>query len=61
MKYTPAQVRKLLVAIAGFVVVVLSTSLAVGGVLPESWLPFVHVVIAVASSYGVFKVKNAEV
>jgi hypothetical protein len=57
--YSPAQVRKALVAAAGFAVTVLTTILATDAdLISPRWLPWVHVVIGVAGFYGVFRVPN---
>lgn len=55
--YTPAQVRKALIAFLGFILTVVAALLS-GGLIPEDWLPWVLVFIGVCSSYGVFAVKN---
>lgn len=57
--YTGAQLKKFFVAACGFVVTTLTTVLAVGPeVIPDAALVWVNIVIAVAASYGVFKVTN---
>ena len=57
MRYTPAQVRKSLVAGAGFVITVLTVGLE-GNLIPEPAVPYVVAAIGVAASYGVFRVPN---
>lgn len=57
MKYTPAQIKKFLVAAVGFTLTVLSALLQ-GNLIPKNALPWVLIVISVISSYSVFKVKN---
>ena len=59
MSYTPAQIRKAVVAGATFVVNLLTILLAVGGILPVAALPYVAVVLALAGTYGVFAARNA--
>lgn len=62
MKYSPAQLKKSLVAVLGFVLTVFATILGISpGLLPVEWLPWVHVAIAVGTIYGVYKVRNATV
>lgn len=57
--YTGKQLKKFFVAGAGFVATVLATVLAIGPeVIPEGGLVWVHIVLALATSYGVFKVTN---
>jgi hypothetical protein len=59
LKYSPGQVTKFLWALVGFFVTVLTTVLAVGpNLIPDKYLPWVHIVIAVATSYGVFSKPN---
>jgi hypothetical protein len=59
VRYHLSEVRKLLVHVAAFAVTVLATVLTTAAeVIPEQWLPVVLVVVAVGSSYGLFKVPN---
>lgn len=61
MKYSPAQVRKTVVAGATFLVNLLTILLAVGGILPVVALPYVAVVLALAGTYGVYSTRNAPI
>lgn len=58
MKYTPAQVKKALVAAATFVVNVVAVLLA-GNLIPVDWLPWVVAGVGLAGTYGVFAAQNA--
>lgn len=56
---TAAQIRKALVAAVGFALTVLTSILATGpDLIPNDTLPFVHLFIALAGSYGVYAVRN---
>ena len=56
----PSEVRKALVALAGFGAIAVSTILAVGPeLIPAQYLPWVHVALGVASLCGVYGVRNA--
>ena len=55
--YTPKELRKLWVSVLGFLLTVVAFLLQ-GGLIPESWMPWVLVFIGVSASYGVFKVQN---
>jgi len=54
VKYTPAQLRKVIVAALSFAAV-----LGAGGVLHGSVAIYVQAVVAAAGTYGVFKAPNA--
>ncbi len=58
MKYTAAEVKKAIVAFVGFALTVLAACLAYGGILPDSWLPFVNVALGLGGTYGVFQARN---
>lgn len=55
MTYSPAEVRKLLVALTG----ALGQGLDVG-LVPDQYKPYVSVVLALATAYGVYQVPNAD-
>lgn len=61
VNYTSAEIKKFLVASAGLIGMILTTILALG---PDLFSPRVlvwaQVVLAIGTSYGVFKVKNAD-
>ncbi len=59
--YTPAQIRKAILSALGHVATVLSVALAVGGIIPVAALPYVALVIGVATVYGVFRSPNSGV
>jgi len=56
--YSPAQIRKALVAAAGFLITALTAGLG-GHLFPASWEPWINAVVGVAAAYGVFAVRNA--
>lgn len=60
MKYSPAQIKKALVG-----AVTLLSTVAVAGLgshlFPATWEPWLNLLLAVAGTYGVFKVENAPV
>lgn len=56
--YTLAQLRKALVAVAGFVVTVIVAAIG-GHLIPSGWEPYATVIVGVASTYGIFAVRNA--
>lgn len=58
MKYTPAQIRKALISVAGFVITVATAGLG-GHLFPAGWEPYIVAVIGVGASYGVFAARNA--
>jgi hypothetical protein len=53
--------RKALVAVLGALLQILAVldGASQAGVLPDSWVSVVQVLVLVASTYGVYKVKNA--
>lgn len=54
-----ARYNKALIAVLGFVLTVLATVLGLApGLIPIEYLPYVHVVLAVGTTYGVYQVKN---
>ena len=54
-----SNIRKLLVAATGFILLVLSTVLAAGPeLIPIAWLPYVQVIIALLAGKGVYDVRN---
>lgn len=59
MRYTPAQIRKVIVGAVGFVLTIVAALLAVGDVIPDAALPYINAFVAVAGSYGIFKAPNA--
>lgn len=59
--YTPAQLKKALLALVTFAVNLVTVALTVGNVIPDVALPWIAVFLGVAGTYGVFKAKNAEV
>jgi len=59
MKYTAAEVKKAIVAFVGFAITVVTTILAVGpDLIPDAWLPYITIAVAVAGTYGVFGARN---
>lgn len=59
MKYALSEVRKTVIGVVGFVVAVLAAFLTIAaGSIPNEWLPWVQVAVAVATSYGIFSVPN---
>ena len=57
-KYTPAQIKKAIVAAVALALTVLC-GLLDASLLPEAYVPWVQVFIAVCGSYGVFRARNA--
>jgi len=55
--YTPSELKKFWVSALGFALTVIAFLLQ-GGLIPESWMPWILVLIGVCGSYGVFKVQN---
>ena len=52
-------IKKFLVALLGFVVIVLTTILSIGPeVIPTNLLVWVQIVLGVGTAYGVYAVKN---
>ncbi len=59
MSYSAAELKKMIVAGLGFVLTVVTTILALGpDLIPDEWLPWIQIVIAVAGTYGVFAAQN---
>lgn len=59
MKYALSEVRKTVIGVVGFLVAVLAAFLSIAAdAIPNEWLPWVQVAVAVAASYGIFKVPN---
>jgi hypothetical protein len=59
VRYNLSEVRKTVIGVAGLAVTVLATALTLGpDLIPNSWLPWVQIVVAVATSYGIFAVPN---
>ena len=58
MKYTPAQLKKTILAVVGFAVNVAAAGLG-GHLFPAGWEPYIIGSIGVAASYGVFAARNA--
>jgi hypothetical protein len=59
VKYALSEVRKTLIGLAGFVVAVAAAFLTIAAdVIPNEWLPWIQVLVAVAGTYGIFKVPN---
>ena len=59
MKYALSEVRKTVIGLVGFLVAVAAAFLTIAaGSIPNEWLPWVQVLVAVATSYGIFKVPN---
>lgn len=56
--YTAGQLRKTLVAVASFLLVVISLALAQGDLIPDALMKWAIFVIAVGNAYGVFRVPN---
>ena len=56
--YTPAEIKKAIVAFVGFVLTVLGEALAAGGILPDESLPYVRIALAVGTLYGVYQARN---
>lgn len=54
MTYSPAEVRKLLIALTGAL-----AQAADAGLVPETYKPYVSVALALATAYGVYQVPNA--
>lgn len=61
MKYTPAQVKKAIVAGVVFLAQVLAVILATpnADIIPASWLPYITAFLAVVGTLGVFQTRNA--
>ena len=57
--YTPAQIRKALIAVAGFVGTVLTLALAQGDVIPEGAVKWATLVLSTLTAVGVFAAPNA--
>lgn len=59
MRYAFSEVRKTVIGLLGFVVAVLAAFLTIAASsIPNEWLPWVQVIVAVATTYGIFKVPN---
>ena len=59
MRYALSEVRKTLIGVVGFALTIAATVLAVGpDLIPNKYLPWVLVAIAVGTNYGIFKVPN---
>lgn len=59
MKYALSEVRKTVIGLVGFIVAVLAAFLTIAAdTIPNEWLPWIQVIVAVATSYGIFKVPN---
>lgn len=59
-RYTLAQVRKAAVGLVGFLVTTATVALE-GELIPEQAIPYVVAGIGIATSYGIFAVRNAPV
>ena len=60
--YSPAQIKKALFAAAGFAATVAATVLAIGpDLIPDVALPYIHIGLALATTYGVFQAQNTKV
>lgn len=57
--YTPAQIRKALVAVAGVVATIITVALAQGDVIPEGWVKWATLVVSAATALGVYAMPNA--
>lgn len=55
--YSPAQIRKAIAGAVGFAVTVAAVALE-GELIPEPAVPYVVAGIGVATSYGIFRVRN---
>jgi hypothetical protein len=59
MRYAFSEVRKTVIGLVGFAVAVLAAFLTIAASsIPNEWLPWVQVIVAVATSYGIFQVPN---
>ena len=56
--YTPGEIRKTLVAVAGFAATAASLALAQGDVIPEAWAKWAVLLVTLSTTYGVFKAPN---
>lgn len=55
--YTPAQVRKALVGTTALGLTIVA-ELQEGNLLPTEWTPWIMAGVAIAGSYGIFRVRN---
>jgi hypothetical protein len=59
MRYAFSEVRKTVIGLIGFAVAVLAAFLTIAAdTIPNEWLPWVQVAVAVGTSYGIFKIPN---
>jgi hypothetical protein len=59
VRYAFSEVRKTVIGLVGFAVAVLAAFLTIAASsIPNEWLPWVQVIVAVATSYGIFQVPN---
>jgi len=59
MSYSAAEIKKTIVAGVGFVLTVVVAVMTIGpDLIPNKWLPWIQVGIAVAGTYGVFAARN---
>lgn len=57
-----AEIKKYLVAVVGFMVIVFSSVLATNPeIIPSNVLPYIQAIIGVVITTGVYKVKNKEI
>lgn len=59
MRYAFSEVRKTVIGLVGFAVAVLAAFLTIAASsIPNEWLPWIQVIVAVATSYGIYQIPN---
>lgn len=58
MKYSPSQLRKSLIAAAGFIVSAVALALTIQGIVPDEFTPYAQLIVALGTAYGVYRVPN---
>jgi len=59
VKYALSEIRKTLIGLAGFAVAVIAAFLTIAAdSIPNEWLPWMQVAVAVATTYGIYRLPN---